>query len=414
MLNRRSNVTLIVSTIILGGLVGAGAIVIGEFLDLIEALFLGFNESALQPTAILVTPIQRLLSLTLGGIIAAISWWALSTKMQPTVTISAAIKGEHLPWWSTILDVFTQIFYVGTGGSVGRELAPRQLGALIAQTLVQLLDKVRKVKVSDEDRQLFIAAAAGAGFAGIYIAPITGMLFSVEILLNKVTKRTVTVSLIMSTTAMMVGAITHGFHPYYLVGGSNFNSSVVWLVVVIAPICGIVGAYFRRLFKQAGAKRATGTTVLWQLPVVSLLVGGIAMAFPQIMGNGRALAALALQLHTSKMIVILLLGGLAKALVTPLTLKAGAAGGTLTPSISLGAVIGVIVGFVANLFFPGIAIWQAGVIGASALLATSQQAPLMALFMLFEICHLNYSAFLPLGVAVAVSVMVGNVILKQK
>ena len=61
-----------------------------------------------------------------------------------------------------------------------------------------------------------MTAAAGAGFAGIYISPITGMFFSVEVLLKKMTLRTVGVSLTMSTIAMLIGSLVKGFQPYYI------------------------------------------------------------------------------------------------------------------------------------------------------------------------------------------------------
>ncbi len=133
------------------------------------------------------------------------------------------------------------------------------------------------------------------------------------------------------------------------------------------------------------------------------------------MGNGRALAQLAIQSQTSSLIKLILLGAVAKAFVSIFTLKAGGAtGGTLTPSISIGASIGATIGFILSLFIPGISIWQAAILGASALLATSQQAPLMAMFMLFEICHLNYSALLPLGLAVCVAVATGGNLILTK
>ena len=55
-------------------------------------------------------------------------------------------------------------------------------------------------------------------------------------------------------------------------------------------------------------------------------------------------------------------------------------------------------------FVPGVTMAQAAVLGATFLLAASQQAPMMAMFMLFEVCHLNFSAFLPLAMGVAISI----------
>lgn len=414
MQNQRENFALVISTVALGLLVGVGTIILGSFQELVEWLFLHLDETAAHPAATNILPVHRLLSLVVGGLIAALLWWYISKKLKPVVSIENGIKGQRFPINSTLIDIITQIFYVGTGGPVGREVAPRQLGSLIAQTWVNFLHRVRKIKLNEADRQLLIAAAAGAGFAGVYIAPITGMLFSVEILIKHANKRIVVVSLTMSLIAMLVGSWLHGFTPYYLVGRINFAPHSLWLVLVIAPVCGGAGALFRKGFKWAGKYRAQGNAILWQLPLISLVTGLIAMVFPQIMGNGRALAQLAIQDQTNPLTKLVLLGAAAKAFVSIFTLKSGAAGGTLTPSISIGASIGAAIGFGLSLFFPGIAIWQTAIIGASALLATSQQAPLMAMFMLFEICHLNYSALLPLGMAVCVAVMTGHLVLNLK
>ena len=97
-------------------------------------------------------------------------------------------------------------------------------------------------------------------------------------------------------------------------------------------------------------------------------------------------------------------GLVAKVIVTLFTIKCGGYGGTLTPSIAAGAVIGVFLGIPYMHFFPVVTLTQCAVIGASLFLAASQQAPLMALFMLFEVCHLNFTAFLPLGIGVAISI----------
>lgn len=412
MLKEHENLTMAISTVVLGVVVGAGSLCLGLFLNVIERLFLSFNENEFHPYSWLVSPTHRLLSVFIGGIIAAIVWWLMRTRMRPTVSLAKGVDGEDMPVWTTIVHVMTQIFYVATGGSVGRELAPRELGAMISQTWQRFLKRVYKVELTEDDRRLLVAAAAGAGFAGVYIAPITGALFCLEILYKKITKRAVMVSLTMSVIAMLMGAILKGFRPYYAVGTGDFTLKSVVLVLVIGPISGLAGAYFRKGFKWAGAKQTRNNNLLWQLPLMGLITGLIAMHYPEIMGNGRALAQTALDNKSASLIWIFLLGALAKALVTTFTLRAGAAGGTLTPSISVGAVIGTAIGFCASLFVPGVSIWQCGVLGASSLLASSQQAPLMALFMLFEVSHLNYSALLPLAIGVSLAMLVSTWVLK--
>ncbi|MHA5116084.1 chloride channel protein [Oenococcus oeni] len=405
---------LALSTVVLGLIVGAGSLFLSLFLDLIERIFLKFKETALEPSSIGISPLHRLLSVLISGIIVALVWYVLRNRFKSIIGVKRAVNGDSMPFLATIIDVLTQIFYVGSGGSIGRELAPREAGAAIAQQWQKLIQKWHLTVLSKEDYQLLIAAAAGAGFAGVYIAPLAGSFFCLEILLKKITPRAISVSLVMSVIATLVGSIAKGFGPYYLVKDNNFSFIFLLIILCIAPICGILGAFFHKSVSLAEKKQTKNWHILWQLPLAALATGLIATFFPQIMGNGRALAQMAMNTSTQGLsyMMLLLFGAVAKVTLTLFTIRSGTAGGTLTPSISIGAVTGVLLGSILFFIWPSIPIWQCAVVGAVTFLAAAQQAPLMALFMLIEISHLGYSAFLPLGLGVALSIGVSRVILK--
>ena len=409
---KQQTVTLVISTIVLGLVVGLSSLFLGQLLDVVERLFLHFEENAAVPVPTETTAVNRLVSVTLGGLIVAIIWYTLKRYAQSTVSIKQALQGEKMPFAATAVHVMTQIFYVGTGGSIGRELAPREAGAMLAQQWQMIMKRVGLAKLSTDDQRLLIAAAAGAGFAGIYIAPITGMLFAVEILLKKVDMKSVAVSLSMSVIAMLIGSISKGFVPYYLVAKKDFTLNMLPFVLIVGLLMGVLGAYFRRGFQWAGKHSALSSQILWQLPLAALITGLVAMFMPEIMGNGRGLAEFAFVNTDYHLALFLLVGALLKAVVTIMTIKGGASGGTLTPSIAIGSSLGVLIGFVYVLLVPGASLVQAGVIGAAGFLAASQQAPLMALFMLFEVCHLDYSALLPMGLSVALASASSKWILK--
>ena len=211
---------------------GNGALILSFLLEHTEQLFLRYGETAKVPAPIATMPLVRLLSVVLGGLIAAVIWWFLRTKTTPTISVNKALDGGKMPLWQTLLHDVTQIFYVGTGGSVGRELAPREVGAVLAEKWTAFLARHHIEQLSSDDRRLLIAAAAGAGFAGIYIAPITGMFFAVEILYKKYDLKTVGVSLTMSTIAMGIGSLVKGFNPYYLLDDVKFPIGSVLFVIV--------------------------------------------------------------------------------------------------------------------------------------------------------------------------------------
>lgn len=414
MRERNNNLALAVATVALGIIVGCSSLLLSVLLDITEHYFLHFRETNLIPVDISAAPLRRLLSVLIGGIIAAIIWYLLQRRYHP-VGISKAITGKEMPLGKTLIHVCTQIFFVGTGNSIGRELAPREAGAAIAQKWGRSFGEHSRWHLSGEDQKMIIAAAAGAGFAGVYIAPLTGAVFCIELLYRKVNARVVAVSLTMSVIATLIGSLVKGYQPYYLVGNRHFGLALLPLALILGVVNGAAGTLFKAGVQAASSRRAVTKNVLVQLPLLSLVAGGVASFYPQVMGNGRGLAQLAMGTgKASESVLLLLLFGLvAKVAVTLGTIKCGGYGGILTPSIAAGAVLGVFVGIAYASFVPGFTLAQAAVLGAAFFLAASQQAPLMALFMLFEVCHLNYSALLPLALGVAVSITVSKVLKKS-
>lgn len=385
---------------VIGILAGVVAASLSLFLDGVEHVMLHYHETNLHPIATGTNPWLRLLSVTLAGIIAAISWYYLQ-RQRKLVNINQALKQQVMPVKATILDVLTQIFYVGSGGSVGRELAPREGAVMVWQ---QVSRHWPRWQFDADEQRLLMATAAGAGFAGVYISPLTGMLFVVEMLYRKVTVNSVVVSLIASGIATVIGASVKGWSPYYAVVKPTWDWSQVPWVILLATLLTFVGVVFRRGITTAKAHHVTDRHILWQLPLVALLTGLVALKFPQVMGNGRGLAQLAMTTKPS----LMLLGGLvvmlvAKALLTLGTLKAGAYGGVIAPSIAIGATSALMI---ACILMP--AGWSfnpvlAGVVGATTVLSVTQRAPWMAMVMMMEICQLPLVDAIYLGMAVFVA-----------
>lgn len=401
---------LVVATVAIGLLAGLAAAFLSKVLDLTETFFLNFREDRFHPVATMTPSLHRLLAVLCGGIIAAVIWYLMQRRASHPASVSKAVNGTPMPFWRTMIDVTTQVFYVGTGGSIGRELAPREAGAMLAQHWQKWVGHHPNLQIRGDDRRLLVAAAAGAGFAGVYIAPLTGTMFCVELLYRKISGKAIAVAFTMSSIATLVGATVKGWSPYYEVAGKSFSLKLLPVALVLAPLLGWLGALFRRGVSFASGRRATTSKVLWQLPLVALLTGLVAGPLPQIMGNGRGVAQLAMntRMVNESVIILLVVAPILKALVTLLTIRGGAYGGVLTPSISIGACLGALAGIIYGQLVPGVDLAQCAVIGAVGFLTASQQAPLMATFMLVEVCHLNYSAFLPLAICAGISIAVSH------
>ncbi|MDF7637804.1 chloride channel protein [Leuconostocaceae bacterium ESL0958] len=399
---------LVFFTMLLGVLVGLSSALLSAFLTVIAKVFLNFHESYLLAGPSTVPGWRRLLSVLIGAIMAGCFWYYQRRQLQPFVGIKKALSGEQMPVKSTVINVLTQMFFVGTGGSVGRELAPRQAGVMIAQQVTGRLNRFPSFSLSKEDRTLLLAAAAGAGFAGVYIAPITGMLFAVEMLLKKASVKNVTVSLAMAGIATGIGGLEKGFHPYYGLAETHFFWAALVAGCVIGPITGLLGIFVKKTFDWAQQKQVTGHQILWAMPVVGLLTGLLAYFIPEVMGNGRPLAQLTFQQNNLQLLWVIVGIGLLKFVLVAFSFYGGATGGAITPALSLGAVVGLLLAGPGQLLLPNLLPWHYAFIGAVSLLAATQQAPLMALFMLVEIAHLQPITLLYLFPAVWLSYAVAK------
>ena len=395
--------------------------------------------------------------------VAGVIWYLLRTKTEKVPSVKKAVNGGRMPFWQTIVHVVLQIFIVGSGASIGREVAPRELGAMLAQRFCDIFH------IGDGegdahgvlDRRMVVAVAAGAGLGGVYNAPLAGMFFAVEILLVDVTLEKVAFGLGMSATAAFVATAIKGEHMFYDIGAMQMNStpSLMLFALLCGTACGVVGALFRKGSQWAESHKPTGRSLMWQMPIAGLVTGLVSIVVPQVMGNGRAAAQLGfstfipetadtsgaaqsaasaaaspwtflagsdgapgsvvnagtpLELNRLWMLLgVLALTFVAKAFVTLMTIRSGASGGVLQPGIALGSTLGTMLGLLWLFVFPVDSVTACALIGAAALLSASQQAPLMAMCLVMELTEAPIEFFVPVGMAVAASAFVSSGLLHR-
>ena len=387
---------LIAAVAIVGIAIGAAAGLLTLMLYQVERFALGYIENAHESGPFNVPAIRRAISVTVGASIAAVIWWLLRTRTTTVPSVKKAVGGALMPVWQTIVHVLLQIFIVGTGMSIGREVAPRELGAMFA----------RWVRLGAKDTRMLVAITAAAGLAGVYNAPLAGTFFAVEILLADVTLETVTLAFACSALASWVASLVKGTHTFYLIGKANglFTPDYMVFALIAGLLLGVAGALFRRGSQWAEKNKPSGAGILWMMPLAGLLTGVVAIAVPQVMGNGRATAQLSFSSKADLAVIpVLLLSFVAKAIVTLMTIRSGASGGVLQPGIALGASGGAILGILWMQVFHTNSIGMYALLGACALLAASQQAPLMAICLVMELADAPINLFVPIGLAVAVS-----------
>ena len=450
------------TTIILGVIIGAGAGLLTLLLYGVEHVMLGYVEGSELPGPFGVPAVRRAISVTIGLTLAGIIWYFLRNKTTKVPSVKKAVAGERMPVWQTLVHVVLQIGIVGSGASIGREVAPRELGAMLAQRFCDLFH----IEGADGiDRRMVVAVAAGAGLGGVYNAPLAGMFFAVEILLVDVTLEKVAFGLGMSAIAAFVAASIKGHHTFYDITAMQPQSTptLMLFAVLCGAACGVAGAWFRKGSQWAESHQSHDKHILWQMPLAGLVTGLAAIVVPQVMGNGRAAAQLGFstfvpegsaaagasqsassaaaspwnllagggnvsgsastavnadfqlsQSNIAMLLGVLALTFVAKALVTLMTIRSGASGGVLQPGIALGSTLGAMLGLIWILLFPADSVTACALIGAAALLSASQQAPLMDMCLVMELTEAPSAFFVPVGLAVAASSLVSKWMLSRR
>lgn len=394
---------LALAVLVIGVAVGVVAGLVTLFFRGVESLAFGYFEDPAHPGAMDAPVWRRFGAVIIACCVAALVWWLIRTRARSVPSVQKAVNGDRMPWWETVVHALLQIFIVGAGAPVGREVAPREIGALMGGVFSDL------VKFDARERALVVAAAAGAGLAGVYNVPLAGALFTVEILLAELSFEAVAVALGLSGVSALVASVVEGNHAFYAVHGAQSSWSLAVFALIFGPLFGFIGYWFAHWTAWAERGKPRGAALLWMLPGASVLVAVAGIWLPQLMGNGRALGQFAFNTSSWTVVGVLVLCFGLKALLTLLTIRSGAAGGVLQPAISLGVTVGAIVGIGWTLLWPGSPVASFAIVGGAAVLGSSQRAPFMALAIVFELTHAPIEFLAPLGVAVAGSALTRRV-----
>lgn len=391
----------VVATGLAAGLAGAALSVL---LHLVEHVAFGYTAADFLNGVEQASWQRRILAVGLGGAVAGTGWTLHRRHLRRrheldsiSVTGALARPPHSLPVVATTIDAVLQIIAVGAGGSLGREGAPRQVGAMSGAWLATRLG------MPDAQRRLLLAAGAGAGLAAVYNVPFGGAAFTVELLLASVAPLGMAIALAVSWIATLTSRVLLGnqvtYHlPHVSLTAAGLTATVV-AALLLGAISGPLGLAFRATMTRARVRAATGRRVPIAVTVVFLALGLVAIRFPELLGNGKSLTQYDLLAGgtTGALVVLTVL----KPLATAACLRAGAIGGLLTPAFATGATLGLVAGRVWTHMWPAGSAAAVAVAGAAAMLAVSQRAPITAILLAAEFTHA------PVAVLPAIAVAVG-------
>ena len=327
------------------------------------------------------------------------------TRILYAISSKRSRLKAHNCWTSVVASAVT----IGFGGSVGAEAPIVLTGSAIASNLGQLF------RMNNKTLMLLVGCGAAAAIAGIFKAPIAGLVFTIEVLMIDLTMASISPILIASVTATCF--------TYILVGDAKlftFTLEDPWVVnrvpsnILLGIACGLVSLYFIRMMTFC-----EGIFIKIHNRYVKLILGGIVLSsllflFPALYGEGYSSINILLsgdennlqQLTTKTFfagggtLMLLAYVGLViltKAFATASTNGAGGCGGTFAPSLFIGAFVGFLFGSLWNLyelgpFFP---VENATLLGMAGVMSGVMHAPLTGVFLIAELTA-GYDLFMPL------------------
>ena len=334
------------------------------------------------------------------------------TKVLVAVSKNESKIKPHNMWSSIVTSSLT----IGFGGSVGAEAPIVYTGAAIGSNFA------RWMGMSYRNITILLGCGAAAAVAGIFKAPLAGVLFTLEILLFNISMTSMMPLLLSSVSATMVSYIFLGDSLPFECTLTPFTLKNVPFYILLGFFCGAVSLYFLRttLSLEDRLGKFRNPFAKWALCAVGL--GLLIFLFPPLYGegydalspllNGQPVSydgetILAFMLRTPWLVpVFFALILILKVFSMTLTNAGGGVGGTFGPTLFVGAIAGFLLARVTNLILAGSSFTVPEqnfvLVGMAGLMAGVMQAPMTAIFLIAEISG-GYELFIPLIITATIS-----------
>lgn len=329
------------------------------------------------------------------------------TRILYAISLKQSRLKKHNTWTSVVASSLT----IGFGGSVGAEAPIVLTGSAIGSTLGQLF------RMNNRTLMLLVGCGASAAIAGVFKAPIAGLVFTIEVLMIDLTMASLMPILIASVTATCFTYIFIGNDSLF-----NFHLDSAWTIervpanIFLGIACGLLSFYFIRMMTFC----ENGFAKLKNRRYAKLLIGGLMLStliflFPSLYGEGYNSINILLsgtseadwdQLlnnslfygNNQLLILYIALVLFTKVFATSATNGGGGCGGTFAPSLFIGAFCGFLFARLWNMYEIGnifIPEKNFTLLGMAGVMAGVMHAPLTGIFLIAELTG-GYQLFIPL------------------
>ena len=411
---------LLVLAFVVGVLSAVAAFVLHGLINTIVALLTGRFHADTYNWLYLVYPVVGLwlTSLFVRYVVRDNISHGITRILYAISSNRSRLKG-HNTWSSVIASAIT----IGFGGSVGAEAPIVLTGSAIGSNLGQLF------RLDNKTLMTLVGCGAAGAIAGIFKAPIAGLVFTLEVLMIDMTMSALLPILVSCVTATCFtylfsgNAVLFSFHL-----DSDWTVERVPACILLGITCGLISLYFIRtmtfcenLFARFKNK-----------PYIKLLMGGIILStliflFPSLYGEGYHSINLLLngkteadwnQIldgslfygHSEYIILYLALVLFTKVFATSATNGGGGCGGTFAPSLFIGCFTGFLFSRLWNMNQIGVYVPEKNfaLLGMAGVMSGVMHAPLTGIFLIAEITS-GYNLFMPLMIVSVAAYLTINI-----
>lgn len=335
------------------------------------------------------------------------------TKILYAISRKQGLIKSHNTWSSVIASGLT----IGFGGSVGAESPIVLTGSAIGSNLGRMF------RMEHRTLMILIGCGASAAIAGIFKAPIAGVMFTLEVLMIDLTMASLVPLLISCLTATCLTYIITGDEAMFsLRGMDSFNVERVPAVVLLGLFCGLLSLYFTRVMNRFERVFRNQKNRYVRLAIGGTVLALLIYLFPSLYGEGYTTISTILSAadqegvtsvmnnslfygHSHLLLFYLALILLVKVFATTATNGGGGCGGTFAPSLFLGCIGGFVFASLWNMWAPfGIEtpLTNFALFGMAGVMAGVFHAPLTGVFLIAELTG-GYAYFIPLMIVSVVS-----------
>lgn len=293
---------------------------------------------------------------------------------------------------------------LGAGFFMGREGPTVQLGAALAVPISKCFHTASRFK-----RKL-IAAGAGAGLTAAFNAPLAGIVFVFEELLQEIDQSSILITLISSGIACLVLNMFSPPHIRSVISEMKpqmiVTTSDAWFYLLLAVLAGISGAAFNNgILASMKLSRFLKLSVTFKVAMAGLLSGAALSLFPESFCNFAGMRAHIVAGETDWHLVAVAL--VVYWILTMVAYGSGAPGGLFAPSLTFGSCLGSLIGFMEQSIVGSGSSTAFALVGMGAFFSAVARTPLTAIVITFELTT-SFDLLVPLILCCLISSMIAD------